>query len=272
MANAIISWPNRVDEATLAGGAWSSGLPLANLKSSLIGKVARSATAATADTQFTVVFPAARPVRVVALVSHSMVLTGGWRVTAYSDAAMTTQVHASGFQWAWPSPYRNGDVASELYAWRRWNSVYVLPAGITARAIKVQLENADHPVGYLDVGRLFVSGGWQPVRNLSFGLQRGWESRSSGDQSLGGVEHFDRRQPRRVQRFTFEHLSVTEGMGIFDLQGAADVVDEVMHVLDPGDEPNMLRGSFLGRMRQLSAIEFPGPLRTQAAFELAEIL
>ena len=50
MSNLFLGWPNRIDEAALSGGAWLSGLPLANLKERALSKVCRSVNASPGST------------------------------------------------------------------------------------------------------------------------------------------------------------------------------------------------------------------------------
>ena len=92
MANAIICYGNLIDSATLSGGDWSETLPLANLQSRILSKVARSTDAAPASTVIAVDFGAARTLGVVALVNHNLTLAATVRVRAGSEADMISGV------------------------------------------------------------------------------------------------------------------------------------------------------------------------------------
>ena len=301
MANALLSWPNRIDETALSGGSWSASLPLSNLRSRYLGITARSASALTSATQFRATLPVARPVHVVALCRHNLSLAATVRIRVYSDAAATTLIHDSGAVYAWPAAYRTGAVPADNYSWRRWDFVYTIfatPAGtvglgwgsnpiawpsdtlttsrtassFAARAIQVDISDTANADGFVEIGRGFIGTSLQPARNAGYGASLAWEPRSQIAETLGGVEHFDEQQPRRVARFSLGNLSLGEGMSVFDLQGAAGVTSEVLYLWDPADGDNRLRRTFLGRMRALSQLEYPGPLINRATFEIQELL
>lgn len=92
MANLTLSWSNRTDAATLAGGSWVATLPLANLKNRQLQKVARTTNAQTTSTQFTIDLGQARNIGVLALVAHNISVSGKVRVTASDAAAAWTNL------------------------------------------------------------------------------------------------------------------------------------------------------------------------------------
>jgi len=85
----LLGFPNRIDESSLTGGSWSVGLPLANLKTRLLGQVARTANALEASTTFTTDFSINKPVRVLALVNHNLSLDALVRFRASSEGSGT---------------------------------------------------------------------------------------------------------------------------------------------------------------------------------------
>src|SRR4051812_19194221 len=103
--NLALGFPNLIDTATLSGGSWTVGLPLANLQDRRLKAVARSADATNASTQFKGLFPTSRIVRCFALVNHNISFSGKWRITLYSDTAWTTQVYSSDWLYVWPFLY-----------------------------------------------------------------------------------------------------------------------------------------------------------------------
>ena len=89
-SNLLIGTLNRIDSTTLAGGSWQSTLPLANIKDRRLSKLARTSTAATADTQFTMDMGQARSVGAMALVAHNLSVNAKVRLTgADSSTAFT---------------------------------------------------------------------------------------------------------------------------------------------------------------------------------------
>ena len=75
MSNLFLGWPNRIDEAALSGGAWLSGLPLANLKERALSKVCRSVNASTGSTVIDLDLGRARSLRALALQNHNLSLS-----------------------------------------------------------------------------------------------------------------------------------------------------------------------------------------------------
>lgn len=92
MANAFLAWNNRIDEATLAGGSWQATLPLSNLKSPVMQKVARTASLTTSATQFTVDLTTPRAIGVVALLAHTISASGYARLTGAEAASAWTNL------------------------------------------------------------------------------------------------------------------------------------------------------------------------------------
>lgn len=85
----LIGFPNRVDEGTLSGGSFVPTLPLNNLKSRLLGKVARTTSTALSDTTFTLSYSGAKVAKVAALVNHNLSLDAKWRIRCSDEDPMT---------------------------------------------------------------------------------------------------------------------------------------------------------------------------------------
>jgi hypothetical protein len=89
MGNALIGYPNYADvnatyAPTFAGGAWSPLLPLTNLQDRRLSRVARSSSAALADTKWDIDLKTQRQVRILALLGHSISTAGKVRVRGFS--------------------------------------------------------------------------------------------------------------------------------------------------------------------------------------------
>lgn len=80
MANIFLAWQNRTDEGILSGGSWLSSLPLTNLQNRTVQKVARSANATRAATQFDIDLQSSRVISALALVVHNISVNGYVRV------------------------------------------------------------------------------------------------------------------------------------------------------------------------------------------------
>lgn len=292
MANVLIAHPNIVDAGTLSGGAWQA--PLANLQDRRLSRLARSATAAKADTQFTLDLGRSSSLSVVAVVRHNLSTTAVWRLRIASDAAFTNPVYDSALNLppgaspslplAWPTIYPldmleweddnfwSGTVSEEER--REYPSLLlvVLPRLTAGRYLRIEIEDEANPEGYIELGRLFVGRAWRPQHNASVGATTGWESDTTVQRALSGTPYFDRKAGRRVTRFELNVLSRDEAMaGVFELQRRAGLDGELLLVWDQHDLMNLLRRSYLGRLRQLSPIAQAFVTNHSTVFEIEEL-
>ena len=276
MGNCIIASPNLIDGATLSGGSWTAGLPVANVQNRLLGKVARSTNALVGSTKFTATFPA--PVRAdsIALVAHNLSETALFRITATG--------YDSGWQAAWaplPSSYFDweddrwwgGLPSADIIRLFTPTAIWMLPKLTESSTWTVEINDAGNPNGYVQIGRVFLGKRFQPVNNMSYGASIGFETGTTVEEAQSGAEYFDRRNGYRVARFTLEYLSQDEAMGsVLPLQRNAGIDGEVLFITDPDDLEWRVQNAFLGRMRSLSPIEHPYPIDRSVGFEIKEIL
>jgi hypothetical protein len=285
MSNAILAYGNLIDAAAIYGGSWLPALPLANLQDRRLGKLARSTNATTGSTQFDLNLGATKLVRVVALVNHNLSVVAQYRVLCATDAAFVSVVADSGWLDVWPvvypfgslpwgsSSWWGGRTSDDIIAELRAPAAYTLAAATNAQYVRIEIADATNAAGYVQLGRVFVGDGWQPVRNMVYGASLAWENRSEVQEALSGAEYFNRRSTPRVARISFEGMSEDEAMAAaLEMQRIAGVTQEVFFLWDPADTTHSLRRQFLGRLRTLSPIENPGPDRWRAPFEVKELL
>jgi hypothetical protein len=269
MANCIIAFPNRFDEATLSNGSWPT-LTLANLKTTELNEMARSANALLTSTKMDIVLTRPRGIKLLAFVGHNLELTAKYRITVATSADFSVLAYDSGWLDVWPPVYSSaslewedenwwaGRLSEEDRAGWRWTLVHVLDAALAARFWRVEFDDTTNTSGYVQLARVFMSGQWQPVINMSPGAGIGWEPRTTADTALSGSKYFDERESVRVARFTLEDMSTDEAFGrAFEIDRRAGISKEVFYVFDPEDTLHMMRRSFLGRLRELSPIEHP---------------
>jgi hypothetical protein len=285
MSNVLICYRNRADECTLSGGSWSAGLPLDNLKNRDIRLMARSTDALAANTQFVAALAAQRPIRTVALIRSNCSLAATWRVRIYTDSGLTNLVHDSGtvdvfppwmyafgyMDWEGPEFWDGRPAAEDIDDFSS-DVIYPLPTAAVGQYVKVEITDTANAAGYLEVGRLFLSDGWQPTWNMAEGASIAHDDLSAVTQSPAGKEFFTEREVRRVVRLQMPHLTEYEGARVFDLQRIAKTINEVLVVWDPDDLADVKRRGFMGRMRQLSPIEYPFYETNSTAYEIQEIL
>lgn len=284
MANLIISFPNRVDECTLSGGSWEVTLPLTNLQDRIISKVARSTDDALASTKFDAALTKDRPIRVVVLVKHNISTAGLYRIRGSLVSDFSSTVYDSGWQDVWAANssltidweednYWDGLPTAEDIEGFNANLVHVLDYPIVARYWRIEIDDTTNADGYVEIGRLFMASQWQPPTNMVYGAALGYDTTTSIDAALNGTEYFDSRTNFRTFRFTLENLSYDEGHArALEAFKRLGIDNEVFIIPDPEDTTQMLRRAFLGRLKQLGALEYPYFDKTRAAFDIKEII
>lgn len=286
MANILLAWQNRIDEATVLGGSWSASLPLANIQNRQVQKVARSSGVTNAATQFVIDLGQARAVGVLALVVHNVSVSGRVRVTASDSAGFSTLYYDSGFVNVWPT----GQIPQALLEWEEDNFwlgtisssaragyqspfVHILPNPVNMRYWKVEIDDTTNADGFVQIGRVFIARGWRPAVNYSYGAELGFEDPTPIETSLSGAEFFDVRSKFRVFSFRLNFLPTAEAYGqALDLQRVAGVSGEVLLVPDSDDLGNMPARSFVGRLRNMRPISQPKPAGFDVQFEIKELL
>lgn len=286
MANVLLAWNNRADLATLSGGRWSATLPITNLQSRQVQKVARTASAALVDTIIRADFGTPQGINCIALVVHNLSATAKVRITAASNALFTDPEYQSAWIDVWPAGVINahlleweddnfwlGTLTEEQRAGYNAPFLHTLPAPIYMRHWQIEIDDVGNPAGYVQVGRLFAAKSWQPQYNMAYGASLGFEDPSDVVASLGGAEYFDVRGRFRVHRFSLPVLSQDERYTyVHELQRLVGTTGEVLVVPNPADPSTLIQRSFVGRLRSLDAPAQPHFQTFSANFEIKELL
>ena len=268
MANALIGYRNRIDAAVLSSGSWSASLPLANLQSTIIGKVARSSSPLNSATKFDMDLGAARAIRIVGLAGHNLSLAANYRIRGATDAGFASVVSDSGWLAAWPSGFD-----PEAVAEFSWTLSYSLSVSVSARYWRIEIDDTTNSAGYVEIGRAFIGDAWQPTTNMSVGASIGWEETTAIQTALSGAEYFSHVPVFRVARFSTTNMPEAQALGMAsEIQRISGVSGEVFFMWDPDDTAYAPQLGFLGRLRTLSAIEAPRYAAWDGAWEIKERL
>lgn len=283
--NVMLGFPNRIDAATLSGGSWQASLPLTNLKNRTLGKVARSADALAASTKFDLDLGAEKNIRLLSLINHNLSLDATVQIKASATADFAVLLYDSGTVDVWPAMYNTLDLDWEDDNWwdgkytdeqrngYTWTFVQLLTSRILARYWRVEITDTTNAAGYVQIGRVFIGPTWQPTINMSYGASLAWETDTQEQRARSGALYFDRRNPRRTVRFSLQNMLVDEALAMaFEIQRRAGLDAEVLYIFDPDDTVHALRRRFLGRLRELSPIEYPYYARQQTNFQIEELL
>lgn len=291
MASVMLGFPAWSDgtattSATLTGGSWLAGLPLANLQNPLLGYVARSTNVTLASTKFNADLAAARIVRMVAIPKHTLSLDAKIRIIGSSAASGAgTVAHDSGWLdvWARINPMGSipwgtaglwsGQLDTEQAAGYNVGFVHVIPAGAIARHWYIQIDDTTNAAGYIDLARLIIADGYSPSLNVAWGARLGWETNTTRETSVGDVDYYDARANRRRATLAFNELPNDEALaGPFEIVRQLGRHKQLFFVFDPDDVEHMHRRSFLATIEEADALDFAVYGRANLPMTLREVL
>ena len=286
MADIQLLFPNRIDGdgATLSGGSWLPALPLANLQNRVLSKVARSTNDATASTRFVIDLGRERSIDGLVLMAHNLSTSATYEITASANADLSSPLYASGPRLAYPSIYQTVDLPWSHPHW--WsglpdeedladlpaNAIHLLSTAVSARYWRVIISDESNPVGYVQIGRVFIGSAWRPPMNYVYGAKLGIVDPSTSDRALSGTLYFDERPVYRTAAFAFDGLPEDETFpALFDLIRKAKTTREIFYVPDADDLLNIQRRSFICHAREPQPIEQSAFRRMSVAFVLEEL-
>ncbi len=238
-----------LDAATLAGGSWEAGLPLANLKTDELAAVARSTDDANASTKLTVDFGSA--------VAMSALFAGP---TNLSPGALTrlkgapSNAFATGYDSGWVS---QGLTTADLVPGVGPNIIHILSSVQTYQWWQLEIDDTSNVDGYVQIGRLFMPKLLEPSVNYSAeGNSLSLEDMTRREETISGVENSGRRRNRRVFSFRIPELPENEAFNtVFKFQMTVGFDQLVFLVPDPAAAaPQKQLRSFWGRVRAMDPV------------------
>jgi len=266
MGNCLLAYRNRRAEAVLSGGSWQPSLPLSNLQTEALSRAAVCTSVDPADTQFRGVLPQSRLIRVFGLIAHNLGTFDRYRLRLYADEVGADLLYDSGPVDAWPMVYTFGQIdwqhdsfwsltiTDEDRVGFPWDLTVVLPEALYVRSWHVEIFKGDGTPP--EIGMLWLSDGWQPEYNASYGRNWGYVDPSEVDSApLSGALYADELPKYRVEKFTLDRLSDAEAHErVLDIQRLVGRTQDVYYIHDPDDMLNKQRRWFLGRLESLDAI------------------
>jgi hypothetical protein len=280
----MLAYPNRIDEATLSGGAWGNR-PLTCLQTRELSDQARSTDLELSSTKYLADLGRLRNISLLSQVNHNFSLDATYRITISATAGFETLLLDTGWKPAWPSIWSTyslefednnwwtGQPTEELKTGYMASLIEVLSTMVFARYILFEFNDPANPAGYLAIGRPFIGLGWQPESGVAYGSAVYYEENTKVDTSLGEVEYFDMRRGHRVTSFSLNDMSSDEAYNrSLELQRQAGISGEVFLVADKNDQPNLIRCSYLGRLRKSSPITHTDFKTYGTQYEVKEII
>lgn len=277
---------NRCDSATLSSGSWNASLPLVNLQSRQLGRVARSSDATNTSTKFIAdLISTERLIRIVSLVNHNLSLTSQYRIRASSDSGFSTILYDSGVTSVYPAihplstleweqiNFWDGTPGAEDIKGYTTNLCVILPQLVVARYWKVELFDTTNTDGFVEIGRFFIGSGYTPTVNMAIGADIGWQTPTAVTTTISGAKYFQKRTPYRVANLTLPVLSVDEAMAnLFEIDRRSGIDQEVIYIFDTADTYHALRRRYLGTIKTLSPVQYPYGNALTKTYSIEEVL
>jgi hypothetical protein len=240
-------WRNVVPASTMSGGSWS--LPLTNLQTSELAAVARSITDSTADTKIRIDHGSAVTARVIWLAGHNLSSAATWRVLRGTTAG-GSDVYAGTLANAW-------SIAPPTFDGTVYGACIVMPAANSARYTTIEIEDTSNPAGYVQAGQLLIGDVLTFTRGPSVGLQHGIRDLSTITEAESGATWATVRRKQRGVSFVLDALEDPETDALQDLLMHVGTHGQAVYLPSLFDAAANQRYGFLGRMAELSAIEYP---------------
>lgn len=252
MANVAILWNKASDAGALSGGSWAAGLPLANLQTSDVKRVARSIGTLPSATRFRVDAGGGqlRAWSMFVLLGHNLTTLGRVRVVVTNDAADADPAQRTadtGLLPAWEPTIVWGSLPWGAFPWDGVDPTaypggalwfHLLPAAVNGRYLWVYIEDAGNAAGYIQAGRFLAGQAWSPGENVEYGFEVGWIDPSQAVRGRQGRRFTEERPRYRVVNMTFGFLTPTEAWGVaFEIQRQIGATGDLFFVADPEEDP-----------------------------------
>lgn len=280
-------WPNHANEATVAGGGWSTELPLSQVLSSVFAEVTQSVDTTPASTQMTVALRRFRPIGVVALAKHNLSAAARWRVRVYYDDTGTDLAIDTGWRDVWPAVYATSELEWEYDNY--WSGTLDeddrgdftplatcwLGDSYLARQVVIEIDDQANPDDCVRIGRLFLGDVWMPEYNISYGVQYGFqigtEFETAGDADQ--TEYADIKTPKRTVNLSLDWLGEEEGFSrIMTMQRRQGLHGEILYAESTSAGQAAFSTTFIGRQVSVNPLAHPYYDIYTNAISLQEIL
>ena len=252
----VLGYSNQIDISALSGGSWNTNYPLANLQNRYLWQKARSNNALAGSTVLDIALVSVQKIGVIALSRHNFSDIATVRIQASSSATMSPLLYDSGAE----TIYSGTDYAKSF-------------PSIEARYWRISIVDTANVNGFIEFGRVFIGWRFSPTNNIDWNASFAVESTTNVVQALAGPEYFDERPNRRVWQGKWSWLDDYEAYRVMlTIQRSQDISREVYLIEDDTDVSYRDLRSFLGRFKQLSAIEWPYVSQHSVGVEISEVL
>ena len=212
MTNVRILVQNDADSAVLsAAPALVATLPVTNLQETSRYLVARSTSTASQDVLGE--WTANRCLSCCTLWRHNLTATGTIRLQLYSGAAQSgTVLYDSGAVVAQPIKAL-GDMdlvydplATSVFTGWDWAFTTLWFDALWCRSFRLTLADAGNPAGYFQAARLMLGRHLEPLNNMSYGVEMGWDENTKQTRTDGGSLRSQSTESFRRLKFSLDYL------------------------------------------------------------------
>lgn len=258
MANITLGYPNYIDDSTLSGGSWLSALPLTNIQTRYYREVARSTNLTASNTKLVISLGASKSIGVIGFITN-ISRYGQIRIKTSDTTDFTSPIYNSDWFDAYPAlPQGSSEWSYEWGDDEFWsgrisedrrqyypNFVYHTFVANRCKYIQIEFDDTSNPDGYIDVGRIFVSGRWRIEVNPSYGSGFGNDCDTRESRSYGGISTFQKKPIARTFEGELQFLSEQQAFGrIFDVVRRQGKNDEIIFIYDEDETRYILEQSF----------------------------
>lgn len=259
-----IGYPNLLTASTtVTGGSWNASLPVTNVRTTELSRVARSSDATTGSTVLTIDHGSAVTARAVALVAHNLSAnaTVQWKrgtTSGAADVADSTALDA----WAITPKVRDG---------RAHNVIIVMSAATSARYDTLAIADTGNADGYVEIGAVMVCPIQAPTYNASYGLQDELIAVGSVERSPAGALWANAQRTLRAVSMVLEASPLAEADEWHETMRCASITDWVLQVRSLTDRAEQQRYGFVGVFAELSGVEYPYTRHRRVPMRLIEV-
>lgn len=260
MANVRILHNKPSDAGTFSGGSWLSTLPLANLVTKQVSRVARSTNAVATSTKFVVDMGRPFSISQMILIGHNLSssATIRWRLSdssggapALYDATTPAQTPTIPFgSLPWGAMPWDG-IDPTIYPGGRIN-IHNMPDPVYARYILIDIVDTSNADGYIQIGRFIAGDPWSPRVNMNWDPQVGYIDDSKARRSRGGQLYVSEQRRRRQMSLQFDWLSENEAMAAMNIMLRLGIGGDVFITYDSDDaDATLFQRSFYASLVKL---------------------
>lgn len=162
---------------------------------------------------------------------------------------------------------------TDMSKWDFAHSIFRAGSASTNSWLRVDLNDAANPDGFLTVGRLMAGASYEPTINFQYGGGIGYVSQPLRDRSIANVLYVEERQAFQTASLTFDHIPEDEFwpnmQTIFRLHGNHKPIQLVM---DIGDNANRADKAIYGVIERIGTSQLTSVRRVRTQIQIAEML